>query len=109
MRDTQREAETQAEGEAGSMRGARCRTRSQDPRIMLWAEGRCSTTEPGIPQVKFPLIMNIDTESHSFVAVRVVFSPTDSIAIFLITFYFEVLFLHFTTSKFQLLDLHLMY
>ena len=29
MRDTQREAETQAEGEAGSLQGARCRTRSQ--------------------------------------------------------------------------------
>ena len=26
MRDTQREAETQAEGEAGSMQGARCGT-----------------------------------------------------------------------------------
>ena len=31
MRDTQREVETQAEGEAGSLRGARCGTRSQDP------------------------------------------------------------------------------
>ena len=30
MRDTQREAETQAEGEAGSIQGARCGTRSQD-------------------------------------------------------------------------------
>ena len=30
MRDTQREAETRAEGEAGSLQGARCRTRSQD-------------------------------------------------------------------------------
>ena len=28
MRDTQRKAETQAEGEAGSMQGARCGTRS---------------------------------------------------------------------------------
>ena len=28
MRDTQREAETQAEGEAGSLQGAQCRTRS---------------------------------------------------------------------------------
>ena len=33
MRDTEREAETQAEGEAGSMQGARCRTRSQDPGV----------------------------------------------------------------------------
>ena len=33
MRDTHREAETQAEGEAGSMLGARCGTQSQDPGI----------------------------------------------------------------------------
>ena len=47
MRDTQeREAETQAEGEAGSVRGARRGTRSRDPGVMPWAEGRCSTTEP---------------------------------------------------------------
>ena len=35
MRDTQREAETQAEGEPGSLRGARRGTRSQDLGIML--------------------------------------------------------------------------
>ena len=40
------EAETQAEGEAGSMQGAQCGTRSQDPRITSWAKGRRSTTEP---------------------------------------------------------------
>ena len=39
MRETEREAETQAEG-------ARCGTRSQDPAVTPWAEGRCSTTEP---------------------------------------------------------------
>ena len=41
MRDTEgeREAETQAEGEAGSMQGARCGTQSQVSRIMPWAEG----------------------------------------------------------------------
>ena len=44
--ETQKEAETQAEGEAGSLRGARCRTWFQDPGIMTWAKGRCSTTEP---------------------------------------------------------------
>ena len=34
------------------MQGARCGTRSQDPEIMPWAEGRCSTTEPpGAPHV----------------------------------------------------------
>ena len=47
MRDTERrEAETQAEGEAGSMQGASCGTQSQDSRIMPWAEGRYQTTEP---------------------------------------------------------------
>ena len=42
----EREAEIQAEGEAGSLRGARSGTRSQDSRTMTWAKGRCSTTEP---------------------------------------------------------------
>ena len=47
MRDTyrEREAETHAEREAGSMQGTRCGTRSQDSGIMPWAEGR----RPGIP------------------------------------------------------------
>ncbi|XP_048965291.1 ciliogenesis and planar polarity effector 1 isoform X13 [Canis lupus baileyi] len=40
----EREAETQAEGEAGSMQGARCWTRSQDSRITPWAEE--DTKEP---------------------------------------------------------------
>ena len=39
MRDREREAETQAEGEAGSMQGAQHGTRSQDPRIRPWTEG----------------------------------------------------------------------
>ena len=34
VRDTEREAETQAEGGAGSMQGARCGTRSWDPEVM---------------------------------------------------------------------------
>ena len=48
MRDTQREAETQAEGEAGSMQGARRRTRSQDPGWghNLSQRQRGSTAEP---------------------------------------------------------------
>ena len=46
MRDTQRETETQAEGEAGSTQAARRRTRSWDPRITTWAGGRCLTAEP---------------------------------------------------------------
>ena len=44
--DRVREAETQAEGEAGSMQGARCGTRSWDSRITPWAKGRRSTAEP---------------------------------------------------------------
>ena len=48
------EAETWAEGEAGSLQGARCGTWSQDPGIMTWAEGRCSTAEPpGLPGTTF--------------------------------------------------------
>ena len=38
-RDTQREADTQAEGEAGPMQGARHGTLSPVPRITPWAEG----------------------------------------------------------------------
>ena len=45
-RHTQREAGTQVEEEADSLWGAWCGTQSQDPRIMTWAKGRCSTTEP---------------------------------------------------------------
>ena len=45
-RHTEREAETLAEGEAGSMQGARCRTRSWDSGITHSAEGRHSTAEP---------------------------------------------------------------
>ena len=46
MRHTQTDTETQAEEEAGFMQGARCGTPSQDSRIMPWAQGRRSTTEP---------------------------------------------------------------
>ena len=48
MRDTEREreAETQAEGEAGSMQGARHRTQSCDLRIRLWAKDRRQTAAP---------------------------------------------------------------
>ena len=34
-RNRERESETQAEGEAGSLREAQCGTRSQDPGIMI--------------------------------------------------------------------------
>ena len=46
MRDTEREAEMQAEGEAGSMQGARHRTQSWGPRITPWAKGRRQTAAP---------------------------------------------------------------
>ena len=47
MTDTKREAETQAEEEAGSLQGgAQYGTPSQSPGIMTGAKGRCSTTEP---------------------------------------------------------------
>ena len=58
MRHREREAETQAAGEAGSLRGARCGTRSRDPGIMPWAEGRCSTAEPpGAPEMPCTTIL----------------------------------------------------
>ena len=44
--EREREVETQEEGEAGSMQGARHGTRSWDSRIMLWAKGRRQTVEP---------------------------------------------------------------
>ena len=52
MRDTEREAETQAEGEAGSMQGAPCGTRSQDPGPCpeLKADAQ-PLSHPGIPIV----------------------------------------------------------
>ena len=45
-RHRESEAETQPEGEAGSLWGTPCRTRSQDPWIMTWVKGRCSNTGP---------------------------------------------------------------
>ena len=46
MRETHTEAETQAEGEVGSIQEAPRGTQSQDSRITPWAQGRCQTTEP---------------------------------------------------------------
>ena len=42
----ERETETQEEGEADSMLGARHGTGSQDSRIVPWAKGRRETAEP---------------------------------------------------------------
>ena len=44
--EREREAETQAEGEAGSMQGARRGIRSRVSRIAPWAKGRRQTTAP---------------------------------------------------------------
>ena len=40
------EQQVEAEGEAGAPWGAQCGTRSQDPGVTPWAEGRRSTAEP---------------------------------------------------------------
>ena len=54
MRDTERETETQAEGEAGSMQVAQCGTQSQIPRIRPWAEGGAKLlSHPGCPKNLF--------------------------------------------------------
>ena len=51
MRDTERGAQTQAEGEAGSMQGARCGTQSRVSRITPWAEGGTKPlSHPGCPE-----------------------------------------------------------
>ena len=46
QRERERDAETQAEGEAGSMQGAWRGIRSQVSRIVPWAKGRRQTAVP---------------------------------------------------------------
>ena len=46
MRHTEKKAETEAEGEAGSMQGPRCGTQSWDLRTTTQAEGIRSIIEP---------------------------------------------------------------
>ena len=54
MRDTKREAETSAEGDAGSMQGACRGTPSKVSRIMHWAEGGTKPlTTRAVPQISF--------------------------------------------------------
>ena len=54
MRDTQREAETQAEGETGSTGEARRGTRSRVSRITPGAEdGAKPLSHPGCPEIYF--------------------------------------------------------
>lgn len=67
MRHRESEAETQAEGEAGSLGGARYRTWSQDPRITPeWKEGRCSTAE----HPRCPFLISKTIWSENFHAVE---------------------------------------
>ena len=52
--DRESEAETQEEGEAGSMLGARRGTRSPDPRVTPWAKGgNKPLSHPGCPHIIF--------------------------------------------------------
>ena len=52
MRDTQREAEAQAEGEAGSMQEPDVGLDPGSPRITPWAEGRAKWLSPlGCPKL----------------------------------------------------------
>ena len=54
MRDIERETDTQAEGEAVSMQGARCGTWSWVSRITPWAEGGAKPlSHPGCPTISF--------------------------------------------------------
>ena len=53
MRDTEREAEAQVEGKAGSLWGARCGTPYRVPGVTSWAKGRHSTAEPPRHPIKF--------------------------------------------------------
>ena len=56
MRDTQRGADTQAEGEAGSMQGARHGTRSRVLRVTPVRKADAEPlSRPGIPQFGFNL------------------------------------------------------
>ena len=63
---TQREVETQAEGEAGSPGEAPCWTQSWASGIMPWAKGRLSAT--GVPATKFFLVSLTHMESKFITA-----------------------------------------
>ena len=56
-----RETETKAEGEAGSMQGAQCGTPSRVSSITPWAEGGAKPlSHPGCPDLGiFKIIVNI--------------------------------------------------
>ena len=62
MRETEREAETKAEWEASSIRGALCGTWSWDPRITSWAEGRLNCWAIQKSQIFYFYLFMRDTE-----------------------------------------------
>ena len=63
MRDT--EAETQAEGEAGSMQGAQRDPLSRVPRIRPWAEGRAKLLSHwGCPSMNYSQITRMQDGMH---------------------------------------------
>ena len=62
--ETEREAETHAEGKAGSMQGARSGTQSRVSRITPWAEGGAKPLRhPGCPKEE-PLIKKKSTKKR---------------------------------------------
>ena len=69
MRDTKRESETKAEGEAGSLWGARCGTRSQDPGVTTWAEGR-QTLNHWATQTSLDILLLISSIQNCLVNLR---------------------------------------
>ena len=58
MSDTQREGETQAEGEAGPMQGTRRGTQSWVPRIRPWAKGGTKPLSPRAAQIYFIVLVS---------------------------------------------------
>ena len=75
MKDTQREAEAQAEGEAGFPWGAQCGIRSQDPG--LCPELKADVQPLGHPSVPLSLFLSItfhpSTSTCSFISVSCLF------------------------------------
>ena len=57
IHERHRKAETQAEGEAGSLQGARCSTQSQDPGIMTQSKAEVQPlSHPDAPEPPFYMV-----------------------------------------------------
>ena len=64
-RHTQKKAETQAEGDAGSMQGARRGTQPRDSRITPWAEGGAKPmSHLGCPDTGFRMQLFLKKTSY---------------------------------------------